>query len=52
MAGHKPDSREPTQKTPKGIEIPVPKREDVMRDLEKVAKPNREKHNEQSSGSK
>lgn len=30
--------REPTQKTPKGARIPVPKRGDVMRDLRKVAK--------------
>jgi hypothetical protein len=28
---------EPKQKTPKGAEIPVPSREDVMRDLAKVA---------------
>jgi hypothetical protein len=27
----------PKQKTPKGAEIPVPSREDVMRDLAKVA---------------
>jgi hypothetical protein len=26
-----------TQKTPKGKEIPIPKREDVLRDLKKVA---------------
>ena len=30
---------EPKQKTPKGLEIPVPKREDVMDALGKVAKP-------------
>ena len=35
------DRDEPTQKTPEGYEIPVPKREDFMRDLEKVAKPKR-----------
>lgn len=29
----------PKQKTPKGAEIPVPKREDVLRDLKKVAPP-------------
>ncbi len=28
---------QPTQKTPKGVEIPVPKREDFLRDLKKVA---------------
>lgn len=30
---------EPTQTTPEGLEIPVPKREDVMDALGKVAKP-------------
>ena len=30
---------EPTQRTPEGYEIPVPKKADVFRDLEKVAKP-------------
>jgi hypothetical protein len=29
---------EPKQRTPKGEEIPVPTREDVLRDLKKVAK--------------
>ena len=29
--------QEPTQKTPKGAEIPVPTREDFLRDLKKVA---------------
>lgn len=28
-----------TQKTPKGKDIPVPKRKDVFKDLKKVAKP-------------
>ena len=32
------DKDEPTQTTPKGVEIPVPKREDFLRDLKKVAK--------------
>jgi hypothetical protein len=31
-------SDEPNQKTPKGEEIPVPTREDVLRDLKKLAK--------------
>jgi hypothetical protein len=31
--------QEPTQKTPKGLEIPVPKRKDVMDALTKIAKP-------------
>jgi len=30
--------KEPTQRTEKGHEIPVPKRDDFMRDLKKVAK--------------
>jgi len=35
-----PKVRKPrTQTTPKGAEIPVPKRKDVLRDLRKVAKP-------------
>jgi hypothetical protein len=33
------DERESTQRTPKGAEIPVPTREDFMRDMEKVAQP-------------
>ena len=32
---------EATQKTPEGYEIPVPKRETFMRNLEKTAKPKR-----------
>ena len=31
--------KEPTQTTPKGAEIPIPTREQVMRDLRKTAKP-------------
>ena len=31
--------REPTQRTPEGLEIPVPTKGAVFRDLEKVAKP-------------
>jgi hypothetical protein len=30
--------KEPTQKTPKGHEIPVPKRGDFLRNLKKVVK--------------
>ncbi len=42
------DKKAPIQKTPKGHEIPIPKRSDVLRDLKKVAKgkrstPNRAK---------
>lgn len=33
------EKNEPKQKTPKGHEIPVPKREDVLRDLAKVSVP-------------
>jgi len=32
-------AQEPKQTTPKGLEIPVPKREDVLDALGKVAKP-------------
>lgn len=39
MADEKP---EPTQTTPKGIEIPVPDREDVERDLRKLIAPDRD----------
>ena len=35
----KKPNEEPTQETPAGETIPVPKRKDVFRDLEKVAKP-------------
>jgi len=37
--------KQPTQTTPKGAEIPVPKRGDFMRDLRKAAtqKPNRDR---------
>lgn len=35
-----PDPKsEPKQRTSKGLEIPVPKWREVLRDLEKVAKP-------------
>jgi hypothetical protein len=34
----KPEADQPTQRTPKGHEIPVPTRKQVFRDLEKVAK--------------
>ena len=30
--------REPTQRTPKGLEIPIPKRADFIRNLKKTAK--------------
>ena len=53
MSGHKPwreirhktrddEPTQPTQpKTGEPVEIPVPKREDVLRDLKKVAPPSR-----------
>ena len=31
-------AKEPTQETPTGETIPVPKRGDVLRDMEKIAK--------------
>jgi hypothetical protein len=33
------DKAQPKQKTPQGHEIPVPKREDVERDLKKLIAP-------------
>lgn len=33
------DEKEPTQETPKGAKIPIPKRKDFDRILGKVAKP-------------
>ena len=35
--------KKPTQETPKGHEIPVPTRDDVMRVFKKAAKPDSEK---------
>jgi hypothetical protein len=29
----------PTQRTPKGLEIPIPERKDVMRDFQKAFRP-------------
>jgi hypothetical protein len=34
-----PDDNEPTQETPQGYTIPVPKRDDVLDALRKVARP-------------
>jgi hypothetical protein len=31
--------QEPKQKTPQGLEIPVPKRKDVMKGLRKLVRP-------------
>lgn len=39
MPNDEPDRPRPTQRTPQGLEIPVPEREDVMRDFRKVFKP-------------
>lgn len=33
------DEREPTQKTPKGYEIPIPKKDDVLKVLRKASRP-------------
>jgi hypothetical protein len=44
-------TKEPTQKTPKGYEIPVPTREQVLRDLAKVAKPKERKESEDDASS-
>jgi hypothetical protein len=39
----KKNGDEPTQETPKGAEIPIPTREEVFRDLGKVAKPRKDR---------
>ena len=39
MPDDKPIDERPTQRTPKGAEIPVPTREAFLRDLRKVAPP-------------
>lgn len=40
------ENQEPaTQHTPKGAEIPIPTKEEVLRDLAKVAKPSRPRRN-------
>lgn len=41
MAG---DSQEPKQRTPKGLEIPVPKRKDVLDALRKLVQPTKKPH--------
>ena len=35
--------QEPTQRTPKGLEIPVPKRKDIMDAFRKIAAPVKKK---------
>jgi hypothetical protein len=47
MADEPNQEPEPTQRTPKGLEIPIPKREDVMRDLRKTFKPDEPSEDEQ-----
>jgi hypothetical protein len=32
------DRKEPTERTPQGLEVPIPKRADFLRNLEKIAK--------------
>ena len=39
LLGRRKPQDEPTQTTPAGYPIPTPSRGDVMRDLEKIAKP-------------
>jgi hypothetical protein len=39
MADEPDQQPKPTQRTPKGLEIPVPTRKDVMDAIRKVAKP-------------
>ena len=40
------ESDEQTQKTPRGVEIPVPTREAFLRDLRKVAEPTKPEDDE------
>jgi hypothetical protein len=39
MADKPHQEPEPTQRTPKGLEIPIPRRKDVMDAIRKVSKP-------------
>jgi hypothetical protein len=39
------EDQEPKQHTPQGAEIPIPTKEEVLRDLAKVAKPSRPRRN-------
>jgi hypothetical protein len=41
------DPAQPKQKTPKGIEIPVPTRDDFLRDLRKVLAPDKPKRQDE-----
>jgi hypothetical protein len=50
MAEDKQKPDQPTQKTAKGHEVPVPTRRQVFRDLEKVAKPTTRKRGKPSGG--
>lgn len=34
----KPEPREPTERTPQGFTVPVPKRDDVLANLKKLAR--------------
>lgn len=43
------ESDEPKQTTPTGVEIPVPKRDDFLRDLKKVAPPPKRQHPDEKS---
>jgi hypothetical protein len=37
VAQHRPKPDEPTEKTPKGYEVPVPKRREFLSNLKKIA---------------
>ncbi len=45
------DEKEPTQRTEKGLEIPIPTREDFMKNLRKVAKPRRAQEDDRAEDS-
>ncbi len=47
-----PEDKPPTQKTPKGKEIPIPTREEFVRNLDKVAPPVRKSPSDDDSPTK
>jgi len=49
---NEPKDEEPTQYTEKGHEIPVPTRGDVLRDLAKVAQPEKRLRGRRNGGGK
>ncbi len=46
-----PEDQRPTERTPKGYEVPVPKRGEFFANLKKVAKPEKGKDSDSASRS-